>query len=163
MAGMVKAAMANVVRVRDVMTEGLVLVPGEATVEEASVLLMRHRIAGAPVLLRGRLAGVVSRTDLLDPRRRSSEGPTTVAQVMTRVVYAVRANDPVMVAVRLMLDEEIHRAIVVNDDGSLAGIVAPTDILRALARGDRVQEGDVAPNLHHDRAVAYLNLASLRG
>jgi CBS domain-containing protein len=50
-------------------------------------------------------------------------------------VYAVRATDPVMHAVRLMLNEHIHRALVVNDDGTIAGIVSPTDILRALSRG----------------------------
>jgi predicted transcriptional regulator len=53
---------------------------------------------------------------------------------MTRVIYAVRAEDPLMNAVRLMLQENIHRAMVVNDDGSIAGIITPMDVLRALAR-----------------------------
>ena len=53
---------------------------------------------------------------------------------MTRLVYAVRAGDSVLVAVRLMIDENIHRVVAVNDDGSLAGVVVPMDILRVLAR-----------------------------
>lgn len=57
---------------------------------------------------------------------------------MTRVVYAVLTDDPAMKAVRLMLRENIHRAMVVNDDGSIAGIIAPMDVLRALARGEDV-------------------------
>jgi signal-transduction protein with cAMP-binding, CBS, and nucleotidyltransferase domain len=78
--------------------------------------------------------GVLSNSDLADPRRRRSGASGLVSDVMTRVIYAVRADDPVLTAVRLMADENIHRAIVVNDDGSLAGIVVPMDILRVLAQ-----------------------------
>ena len=35
-----------------------------------------------------------------------------------------------------MIEEDIHRAIVVSDNGSVAGIVTPIDVLRALVRGD---------------------------
>jgi len=64
---------------------------------------------------------------------------------MTRVVYAVRAEDPAVVAVRLMAEEKIHRVVVVHDDGSLAGIVVPMDILRVLARntGSRIEYFDL--------------------
>ena len=63
---------------------------------------------------------------------------------MTRVIYAVRASDPVMHAVRLMLKEHIHRALVVHDDGAIAGIVAPTDILKALTRGLELRDESTA-------------------
>jgi CBS domain containing-hemolysin-like protein len=47
-----------------------------------------------------------------------------------------------MSAVRLMANESMHRAVVVDERGKLAGIVSPMDVLRALARGDSVQEND---------------------
>ena len=59
---------------------------------------------------------------------------TLVRDVMTRLVYGVRAGDSVLAAIRLMLDEQIHRVIAVNDDGSIAGVIVPMDILRVLAR-----------------------------
>jgi CBS-domain-containing membrane protein len=124
-------------RVSDVMTEPVVFVNAQHTLDEAWQILHTHGISGAPVLgPSGRLVGMITRSDLADPRRRSSA--SVVADVATRVVYAVRASDPVMNAVRLMLDESIHRALVVNDDGTIAGIVAPTDILKALVRGEDV-------------------------
>ncbi len=85
--------------------------------------------------------GVLSNSDLADPRRRRSGAPGCVRDAMTRVVYAVRAEDPAVVAVRLMADENIHRVVVVHDDGSLAGVVVPMDILRVLARntGSRIE------------------------
>jgi CBS-domain-containing membrane protein len=124
-------------RVRDVMTEPVVFVNAKHTLDEAWQILHEHGISGAPVLgPSGRLAGMITRSDLADPRRRTPA--SLVEDVATRVVYAVRASDPVMNAVRLMLDESIHRALVVNDDGTIAGIVAPTDILKALVRGQDV-------------------------
>jgi CBS domain-containing protein len=69
---------------------------------------------------------------------------------MTRVVYSVQPGDPVMTVVRLMIEEDIHRAVVVEGDDTLVGIVTRLDILRALARGDGVQDGDYAVDMHHE-------------
>jgi CBS-domain-containing membrane protein len=121
------------------------------SVDEAWEHLHASGVTGAPVLdIRGRLVGVLSNHDLADPRmRRGAESPR-VGDVMTRVVYAVRADDSVLAAVRLMVDEDIHRAVAVNDDGSLAGIVVPMDILRAMARR------------HTDARVEYVDLRQLQ-
>jgi len=136
-------------RVRDVMTEPVVFLDARHSPDEAWEVLHAHGISGAPVIgAKGRVIGMVTRSDLADPRRRSSS--STVESIATRVIYAVRADDPVMHAVRLMLDESIHRALVVNDDGTIAGIVAPTDILRALMRGENV--GD-------QTSVSYVDLS----
>lgn len=146
---MVKAAMLSTLRVRDVMTEALLLLRAEMTVDEAWDHLRMTGVTGAPVLdARGRLVGVLSNHDLADPRRRTADSSNRVGDFMTRVVYAVRADDPALSAVRLMAEENIHRALVVNDDGSLAGIVVPMDILRALAR-------------HEDEHVEFFDLRKL--
>jgi predicted transcriptional regulator len=151
---MVKVAMMHTLRVKDVMTEALLLLRAEMSIDEAWSLLHESGVNGAPVLdARGRLVGVLSNSDLADPRRRQPDG--YVRDVMTRVVYAVRADDPVLSAVRLMEDENIHRAIVVNDDGTLAGIVVPMDILRVLA----VEAESRGADAH----VEYVDLWRLKG
>ncbi len=123
------------------MTEGVVFLRASNTLLEAWSALHAHAISGAPVLNEvGRLVGIVSKADLADPRHQPPTASGTVEGAMTRVVYAVRAEDPVMTAVRLMSDQAIHRAMVVNDDGTIAGIVAPMDILRALLRGEMLNE-----------------------
>ncbi len=155
-------------RVRDIMTSEVYTLEAGASVAEAAHDLRMRGISGAPVLDRGRVVGVVSKTDLMTPQNWPVEaGQPTVDAVMTRVVYAVRPGDPVMMAVRLMVAEDIHRAVVVRDDGKLAGIVTSLDVLRALARGDAVQEGDplLEERLEHhsDPAVAvdYVDLRTL--
>jgi CBS-domain-containing membrane protein len=148
---MVKAAMLNTLRVRDVMSEAILLLRMDTHVDEAWQQLHDGGVTGAPVLdARGRLVGVLSNYDLADPRRRRPDSAGSVGEVMTRVVYAVRAEDPALTAVRLMADENIHRAVVVNDDGSLAGMVVPMDILRVLAR-------------YADAHVEYVDLRKLQG
>ena len=122
--------------VKDVMSEAVVFVRADKAAGEAVETLIRHRINGAPVLGHGgRVVGVVSKTDLVDPRRAGEGKEPLVEDLMTRVLFAVRARDPVMQAVRLMVEEDIHRALVVNDDGTLAGVVTPTDVMRGLLKG----------------------------
>jgi CBS-domain-containing membrane protein len=141
-----KAAMPAVgIKVRDVMTEAVMFLNAGQSQDEAWEHLRAHEVSGAPVLGRGgKLVGVVTRADLADPRRRAPATAATVADAMTRIIYAVRASDPVMHAVRLMLREHIHRALVVHDDGSIAGIVAPMDILKALTRGLELRDESTA-------------------
>jgi CBS-domain-containing membrane protein len=141
-----KTAMMRALRVRDVMTVDVVFLRTHFTLDEAWAVLHERGIRGAPVLdARGRLVGVLSKADLADPRHRPPSGPGTVEHAVTHVAYAVRASDPVMTAVRLMLDHDIHRALVVDDAGTLAGIVTPLDVLRALTRGEALVEQPDAP------------------
>lgn len=136
-------------RVRDIMTAEVHQLTADATLEDASRFFARHRISGAPVVDQGRVVGVVSRSDLLNPRIGFAAGARrTVATVMTNFGISVRPGDPAMMAVRLMLGEGIHRVLVL-DEGALVGIVTPVDVMRALVRKERAQEaatsGSAAP------------------
>jgi CBS domain-containing protein len=52
-------------RVRDVMTKSLVTIGPEETLADLESLLLAKRIGGVPVVERGRLVGIVSRSDLV--------------------------------------------------------------------------------------------------
>ncbi len=160
------SASGKTMRVRDIMTADVITLVGSTSVEDAARSLTFHKVSGAPVLEHGRIVGVVTKSDLVDPRYRSSgPGAMTVRDAMTRVVRAVRPGDPVMLAVRLMVNEGVHRVVVVDDHGKLAGIVSALDVLRALARGEPVQDHDppydARQERHADPAIAteYIDLA----
>ncbi len=128
-------------RVKDVMTPTVVFLRTEQMLDEAWEILHANSISGAPVLDgAGRLVGIVSKADVADPRRRSADHAATVRDAMTRVIYAVRSDDSILSAVRLMVDEDIHRVVVIGDDAKVAGIVTPMDVLRALLCGQDVAD-----------------------
>jgi CBS-domain-containing membrane protein len=149
------------VRVRDIMTAEVVTAVANTAADEAARSLSFHKVSAAPVLEHGTLVGIVSKSDLVDPRRRGAPGSAaTVADVMTRVVYAVRPGDPAMMAVRMMLKQNVHRALVVNDSGRLVGIVSAIDVLRALAQGARLQEAEEA---HHGAPAVAVDPSGVEG
>jgi predicted transcriptional regulator len=130
-------------RVRDIMTTDVHTLAASMSAADAARFMMEAGISGAPVKDGGRIVGVISTTDVTDPSRWGETSPS-VGSVMTPMIYAVRPSDPVMAAVRLMVLENIHRALVVSEQGNLLGIVTPMDVLRAILRDERVQEYDTA-------------------
>jgi CBS-domain-containing membrane protein len=54
---------------------------------------------------------------------------------MTKAVFAVRPSDPAILAVQLIVDEGVHRVLVVDESKRLIGIVTPIDVCRAVRAG----------------------------
>ncbi|NYT05393.1 MAG: CBS domain-containing protein [Methanomicrobiales archaeon] len=52
-------------QVQDVMTTEVIAVDGEADIEEAASLMLKEGIARLPVLARGRLIGIITRSDIV--------------------------------------------------------------------------------------------------
>lgn len=57
----------------------------------------------------------------------------TVADVMTRSVFALSPDTGADEAARFMLDNDVHRVLVLEDD-ELVGVVTTTDLVRAVAQ-----------------------------
>jgi CBS domain-containing protein len=83
----------------ELMTTPAVTVTPQATVEQAARLMRRHRVGRLPVAfpLTGRLAGIVTRSDLLRVYRRPGE--EIRAEIETEVLHRVRGADPRRLAV----------------------------------------------------------------
>jgi len=83
----------------ELMTAPAVTVPPAATVEQAARLMIRHRIGRLPVRvpLTGRLAGIVTRSDLLRVYLRPCE--EIRAEIQTTVLPGIPGADPARVTV----------------------------------------------------------------
>lgn len=150
-------------RVRDIMTTEVQTVAANTSVEEAARFMTETRISGAPVTDGGRIIGVVTKSDVANPSNwPSSETMPTTRSVMTPVIYAVRPGDPVLSAANLMALENIHRVIVVSDRGELCGIVTAMDVIRAIARGERVQDFDDTSSRRHGEPEMGVGFVDLR-
>src|SRR5438552_15929294 len=115
-------------------------VAATASAAEAAWGLTRRHIGGPPAEDGdGYLVGVLSSSDLINPEPAQwIRGEATVGDLMNPDVISLYADDPAMAAVNEMAKRDIHRIVVLNEESTLAGIVTPMDVVRALARGARV-------------------------
>jgi predicted transcriptional regulator len=140
-------------RVRDIMTTDVIWLDASAPVEEARRTLVGEHIGGAPVLDGGRVVGVLSKTDLVDPAR-DAEHQIAIRDVMTPLVHYLRPGDQAVAAIDMMLREHIHRVIVVQNGNHLAGVVTTTDVLRAVQGGAQLVAGTPPEERHSEPASA---------
>jgi len=141
---------------RDLMHANPVSLRKDATIKEAAALFADRGISAAPVINdAGRALGVVSLSDLARYDRGAAiysdpiaeelaselrEGfqieqtdRTTVAEIMTPIVFAVSPTTPVRQVIGEMLARKVHRLFVLDDTGVLVGVISPFDILQRLS------------------------------
>ena len=168
--------------VSDVMTRKVLSVSPDDTVEEAANLMLRHGISGLFVVDdKGTLAGVVTEGDLLrrdeigterhrpwwlrvlvSPGRQALDFTRAhgrkVSDVMTPEVICVAADTPLEDVVETMEKQRIKR-VAVTDGGHMIGVVARSDLLRALLSREREKKPPEAQE--DDRTVRTNILAAL--
>ena len=150
---------------RDIMNPNVVAVSTSMDLRDLAKLFLERGITGAPVVeADGRLAGVISQTDLVyynltrgdelvfdsqfyhSARVEGRHVPAgfqfedcnsgCVADVMTPVVHSVTESATVAAVARLMTREHIHR-VIVRRGRSVAGIISALDVLRVYGVPDR--------------------------
>ena len=124
-------------KVRDIMTTNVYTVEVDASAEEAAWGLTRRHIGGAPVRDHaGGLVGMLTKGDLVNPEPAQwIRGEATVEDVMNPDVLALFADDPAVSAAVGMAERKIHRVVVIDENGLMAGIVTAFDIVKAVAAG----------------------------
>jgi CBS-domain-containing membrane protein len=139
--------------VRDVMTTRVIWVSADATFREMALALREHRVSAFPVVDGDRkVIGVVSEADMLTKEALDDEPGVlagilhrkdqakargvTAGDLMTTAVVAVRPEDTVEHAAKLMYDRRVKRLPVTDADGHLVGIVSRADVLAVFDRTD---------------------------
>ncbi len=143
-------------RVRDLMTKQVVSLAIDATVQQAKWSFCHHNISGAPVRDdHGRVVGILSKSNLVDPMRDEELDPDTpIAELMTAAVYAVHPDEPAIEAARCLVDNHLHRVLVMRNPGEVEGIITSYDVLLAVVNG-----GALAPSGETDDREAATRLS----
>jgi CBS domain-containing protein len=140
--------------VKDVMTTRVIWVKKDATFRDIATALREYRVSAFPVVDDdGKVIGVVSEADLLNKealadepgvisgilRRRDQAKArgVTAGDLMTTAVVAVRPDDTVEHAAKLMYDRRVKRLPVTDDNGRLVGIISRADVLAIFDRTDQ--------------------------
>jgi predicted transcriptional regulator len=87
-----------------------------------------YRHQGYPVVLTGKLVGVVTTRELL-----AADAETQLAKLVTREPVVVRETETARTAVTRMAEEEVGRLVVVTNAGSPIGMLTRSDVVRAFA------------------------------
>jgi len=139
--------------VQEIMTTRVIWVDKDATFREMAVALREHRVSAFPVVDDDhKVIGVVSEADLLTKEALDDEPGVlagilhrkdqakargvTAGDLMTATVVAVRPDDTVEHAARLMYDRRVKRLPVTDADGHLLGIISRADVLSVFDRTD---------------------------
>ncbi len=134
-------------RAVDIMTRPVLTVRAEDSVECAAALFAEHNITAAPVVdAAGNLIGIVSEGDVLRTHRTHHPG-ASVAAVMSRTVVTVTLDADLSAVAAAMLDNNVHSVPIVDDDGSIEGMLCRHDLLRAYLRTDDLVQADVQQRL----------------
>jgi CBS domain-containing protein len=146
--------------VQEIMTTRVIWVKKDATFREMAVALREHRISAFPVVDDDhKVIGVVSQADLLtkealddEPgvlagighrRDQAKARGVTAGDLMTAAVVAVRPEDTVEHAAKLMYDRRVKRLPVTDAAGHLAGIVSRADVLSVFDRTDAQIQNEI--------------------
>lgn len=147
--------------VADIMSRDPIVVRPETPLNEAIKILAERRISGLPVVdQHQKLVGVISETDLMWRESGATPPPylmildsviflenpakyerelhkslgQTVGEVMTsKDIVTVTPDKGVRSAAQLMNDRKVHRLIVLDAEGKVAGVVTRGDIVRFMA------------------------------
>jgi len=128
------AAVADPGEVGQLMRRSPVTIGPDAMLEQARVLMAKHRIRHLPVVERGKLVGILSNGDL---------GPH-VGQLARTKVNAAMTPEPTCVgtgvdaaaAAHLMLERQV-RVLPVVDGEEVVGVISASDIVEEYARAAR--------------------------
>jgi chloride channel protein, CIC family len=90
------------------------------------------RIAGMPVVEKGKLVGIVCQSDVLKGLKSGTLQGLTVRDVMVADVVTAPSTESAVHIARIMIEMNINRVPILEND-ALVGIVTRGDIIKAVA------------------------------
>ena len=104
---------------------------------DAVKLMIKEKVGSVVVVDHtGKPVGIVTERDILKKVSGSNKDPNDIAaqDIMSQPVITIKTFDSIDTAADMMAKNKIKRVVVVEQDGSPAGVLSITDITRKLAR-----------------------------
>ncbi|MCP4416617.1 MAG: CBS domain-containing protein [Chloroflexi bacterium] len=129
--------------VKDWMEVDVMTVEPKTRMLEAHQLMRSNKIRRVPVIHRGKVVGIITRSDVREAEPSDATSlnvweinyllnKLTVKDIMTKDVQTVSPDDTVKTAATLMHQLKIGALPVVNEKAGLVGILTESDIFRVL-------------------------------
>jgi hypothetical protein len=117
--------------IKNYMSSPLKTLKSSDTLRDALALFNRDHIHGAPVIDNGKLAGIITMSDIAKAVEKELPLTTNIAGIMTMDVVEVPSDTKLFEVIRRFKEREIGRLIVV-EDGKPVGILTQSDIIRVF-------------------------------
>ncbi|OYX22822.1 MAG: CBS domain-containing protein [Flavobacteriales bacterium 32-35-8] len=132
------------VPVSTIMTQSVIFLKKEDSLEDAKYLFKIHHIRHIPIVYDKSIIGMLSKTDLQriglwddevdnDSINTLVRSYTTIEEVMTQKLASVSSSTSVKKVAEIFAKEEFH-ALPIVDNNILIGIVTTTDLINFLLR-----------------------------
>lgn len=122
--------------VADQMSTKIVSVATEDEIQKVYATILESGYTTLPVVSKKRLAGIISRRDLISaPKVRSAiaqHNQTRIETVMARNVFTIGPDEPISAAAELIVAHDVSLLPVMDGD-RMVGVINRHDVLRALA------------------------------
>ena len=138
----------DAMKISEIMSKNPRSVSPDTSVSEAAQVMKEEDVGLVPVVervggaeTRGRLVGVVTDRDIairLVAEGRATDGP--VSEIMSGGVKTCSPNDSVEVAMELMGREQVRRVPIVDERGSLVGVIAQADVVRMAGKDKQAEK-----------------------
>lgn len=109
------------------MTENLVTIRSSEDIRKVVELMLQNGISSIPVVDDDGLAGIVTKTDLLNYYHTKYQGKWNVSDLMSKDVITVNENHSIAHVIRVMEENEIGKVVVIRDNEPV-GIITPENI-----------------------------------
>ena len=130
-------------KVSEYMTRKVISVPSDTGIREAFFKMKKHHIRHLPVVdVDNKLIGIVSDRELRRPEWVDEsldvahmyrlDDEMSVGDVMISRVHVIHTYDTLRKAVKLLIENHIGAAPVLDKTGELVGMLSAVDLLRAL-------------------------------
>ncbi len=144
----------NQVRVREIMTRGLITTEPGQTPEEAAEKMMEEEISGLPVVKNSEVRGIITNTDLARYFTKRYRGKVKIKDLMSSPVHTIKEGQSAFHAGRIMEEKEISK-IVVEKDEEAVGIVTEKDLSFASPGKKPRKIKYPGSKNHHERVKVY--------
>lgn len=119
-------------RVSEIMSSPLETISSEATIANAAEKMKSFDIGVLPVMKEDEVVGIITDRDIvirviaenLDPQR------TQVKNAMSTEIFSCSEDMELEEAAQLMEEKQVHRLLVLGEDGAVTGILSIGDIAR---------------------------------
>ncbi len=103
---------------------------------DVAKLMAKNRVGSVVVIDGSRPVGIITERDILKKvsAENKSAQKVSVKDIMSSPLVAVKAIDSIDTAAQAMVKHKVKRLAVLEEDGSVAGVLSTSDITKKLAK-----------------------------